>query len=42
MKLFYFILHGITGCKDEDLDYFKDKKAVCKKCGRTYFIFHNY
>ncbi len=39
MKFLYFILHAITGCHNDDLDYFKDKKGVCRKCGRTYFLF---
>lgn len=42
MELFYFILHFFTGCKDEDLDWFKNKKATCKKCGREYFNFSYY
>jgi len=29
----------ITGCPDEDLEWFKDKQATCKKCGRVYFAF---
>jgi len=37
MWLIYFIIHTFTGCKDEDLNWFKDKKATCKKCGRIYF-----
>ena len=42
MKLFYYILHTFTKCPDEDLEYFKDAKGTgtCKKCGRTYFVFH--
>ena len=39
MKFLYFILHGIVGCND-DLEYFKNYKAVCRKCGRNYLIFH--
>ena len=42
MKLLYFILHGITGCKNENLESFRDKKTTCRKCGRTYFIFQKY
>lgn len=39
MKLFYYILHFFTACPDKDLEWFKDKKATCRKCGRTYFCF---
>jgi hypothetical protein len=39
MNIFYYILHTFTDCKDEDLDWFKDKKATCRKCGRIYFNF---
>ena len=39
MKLIYYILHSFTGCPDSDLDWFKDKKATCRKCGRVYFNF---
>ena len=42
MKLIWFILHSFQDCKDEDLEWFKDKKATCKKCGRTYFQFITY
>ena len=27
----------INGCKDEDLDWFKNAKGTCRKCGRVYF-----
>lgn len=39
MKILYYILHIFTPCKDEDLEWFKDKQATCKKCGRVYFNF---
>lgn len=39
MKFIYYLIHWINGCKDEDLEWFKDKKAVCRKCGRVYFAF---
>jgi hypothetical protein len=39
MSIFYYLLHALTGCKDEDLAWFKDKKATCRKCGRIYFNF---
>ena len=39
MKFLYFILHYFVDCKDEDLEWFKDKKATCTKCGRVYFNF---
>lgn len=39
MQFLYFILHYFTGCKDDDLDWFKDKKATCRKCGRVFFNF---
>ena len=41
MKLFYYLLHTFMECPDEDLKYFKDAQATCKKCGRIHFIFHN-
>ncbi len=39
MKLLYYLLHSFYECPDEDLEWFKDKKAECKKCGRVYFKF---
>jgi len=39
MQIFYWILHIITGCPEKDLDWFKDKKATCRKCGRVFFNF---
>ena len=37
MKFLYYILHSIFTCKDEDLEWYKDKAAICKKCGRITF-----
>lgn len=31
-----------SGCEEKDLEYYKDKKCTCKKCGRTQFIFQQY
>lgn len=39
MKTIYYIIYIFTGCPDEDLVWYKDVKATCSKCGRTYFIF---
>ena len=39
-KLFYYILHTFIDCPDADLDYFKNSKATCKKCGREHLIWH--
>jgi uncharacterized OB-fold protein len=39
MRFLYYIIHSFTECPDEDLEWFKDKKATCKKCGRVYFNF---
>jgi len=39
LRLFYWIIHIITGCPKEDLDWFKDKKATCIKSGRVFFNF---
>lgn len=37
MKIIYYILHTFSPCKDDDLDWFKNNRGVCKKCGRVYF-----
>jgi hypothetical protein len=37
LKFIYYIIHTFIKYPDEDLEWFKDKKATCKKCGRTYF-----
>jgi hypothetical protein len=42
MKFWYYIVHIFTGCPDDDLEWFKDKKATCKKCGRIHFVFTRY
>jgi hypothetical protein len=39
MKFVYFIIHSFIECPDKDLEWFKDKKATCRKCGRVYFNF---
>ena len=40
MNIIYFIIHIFTGCPDDDLEWVnKDKRAICKKCGRVYFNF---
>ena len=39
MKIIYYILHTFTNCPDDDLDWFKDAKGTCRKCGRNYFRF---
>lgn len=39
MKTLYYILHYFTGCNDEDLDWYKNLSATCRKCGRVYFNF---
>lgn len=39
MKFIWFILHGFTGCKDEDMIMFKNHNGECKKCGRITFYF---
>lgn len=42
MKFIYYIIHTFTGCKDEDLKYFKNNMSECEKCGRVTFIFKTY
>lgn len=42
MQIIYYIIHTISGCPDADLEYFKNKKVTCKKCGRTSYIFMRY
>lgn len=42
MKTLYYIFHFFSGCSDKDLEWYKDKKAVCNKCGRVYFNFKKY
>ena len=39
MKLIWFILHSFKECSDKDLEWFKNVKGTCKKCGRVYFNF---
>lgn len=41
MKLLYFILHGITGCKNEDSECFKDKKLLVKNVDELILYFKN-
>lgn len=41
-EFYYFILHSITECKDEDLEYINSSYAICKKCGKKHFIFRSY
>ena len=42
MRFIYYIIHSFTGCPREDLMWYRDKKATCKKCGRVYFKFERY
>lgn len=37
LKFIYYILHTFTGCDDSDLEWFKNNKGTCTKCGRIYF-----
>jgi len=39
MKRFiYYIIHGITGCKEEDLNRLNHgSRSICSKCERKYF-----
>jgi hypothetical protein len=40
MNIFYYIIHTFTGCPDESLEWFKNKKSTCKKCGRVTYHFY--
>lgn len=39
MKILHFIIHSFKECPDNDIEWFKNKKGTCKKCGRVYFNF---
>lgn len=41
-KLYYYILHWITECPDEDLKEKNKNQKVCAKCGRDYIIWRFY
>lgn len=42
MRLIYYIIHTFTGCPRDNLTWYRDKKATCRKCGREYFQFRKY
>lgn len=42
MKIIWYIIHTFNECPDEDLEWYKDKMSICKKCGRLYFKFNIY
>lgn len=41
MQFIWFIIHAFTNCKESDLDWFKNKRGTCKKCGRVHFKWEN-
>jgi hypothetical protein len=38
-RLFYYILHTFIECPDDDLEWYKNAKGTCRKCGREFFRF---
>ena len=43
MKLLYYIIHSFIECPEGNLEYScHNKKAICNKCGRQYFVFNKF
>lgn len=38
MSFFWYIWHGIIGCKETDIEKHKNYE-ICKKCGKITFYF---